>query len=86
VPHRVGIATDKETMMSIWKVTVTIGGADSMEWFDTDDLFDGLGAFDWDTVERVTIEPSTEDAKATHLHNSLLGVTLSRDLEKDTDA
>ena len=27
VPHRDGIATDKETMMSIWKVTVTIGGA-----------------------------------------------------------
>ena len=72
--------------MSIWKVTVTIGGADSMEWFDMDDLFDGLGAFDWDTVERVTIEPSTEDAKATHLHSSLLGVTLSRDLEKETDA
>ena len=38
------------------------------------------------TVERVTIEPSTEDANATQLHNSLLGVTLSRDLEKDTDA
>jgi hypothetical protein len=86
VPHRDGIATDKETMMSIWKVTVTIGGADSMEWFDMDDLFDGLGAFDWDTVERVTIEPSTGDAKATHLRNSLLGVTLSRDLEKDPDA
>ncbi len=44
------------------------------------------GAFDWDTVERATIEPSTEDAKATHLRNSLLGVTLSRDLEKDPDA
>jgi hypothetical protein len=86
VPHRDSIATDKETMMSIWKVTVTIGGADSMECFDMDGLFDGLGAFDWDAVERVTIEPSTEDAKATHLHNSLLGVTLSRDLEKDTDA
>ena len=42
------------------------------------DLFDGLGAFDWGTVERVTIEPSTDDANATQLHNSLLGVTLSR--------
>jgi len=47
VPNRDGIATHKETTMSIWKVTVTIGGADSMEWFDMDDLFDGLGAFDW---------------------------------------
>jgi hypothetical protein len=50
-----------------------------------DELFDGLGTFDWDDIERVTIEPSTEDAKATHLRNSLLGVTLSRDLKKDTD-
>jgi hypothetical protein len=71
--------------MSIWRVTVTVAGADSMEWFNMDDLLHGLGAFDWNTIERVTIEPSTVDAKATHLRNSLLGVTLSRDLKKDPD-
>jgi hypothetical protein len=67
--------------MSVWKVTVRRAESEASEWFDKDSLLNGLGALDWDTVTQITIEPSTEDAKAAHLRNSLLTVTLTKDVD-----